>query len=53
MHGSEHASGSLAYGLAVLFLLCFIFNAGLAAYYWFGSKNKRLTLVWAPSLFSS
>jgi hypothetical protein len=47
MHGSEHASG-LAYGLAVFYFLCFLLNAGLAAYYWTFSKNKPQLLLWGP-----
>jgi hypothetical protein len=46
MHGSEHASASLAYGLAIFYLLCVLLNAGLVAYYLFAAKNKARALIW-------
>src|SRR4051812_31981551 len=45
MHGSEHASG-LAYGLAVFYLLCFVLNAGFAAYYWLSARDKAGAGLW-------
>jgi hypothetical protein len=43
MHGS---SASLAYGLAIFYLLCFLFNAAVAAYYWCGYKDKKPATIW-------
>jgi hypothetical protein len=46
MPGSEHASASLATGLAVFYLLCVVFNAGLAAYYWHAGRDRTRAMVW-------
>jgi Cytochrome b(C-terminal)/b6/petD len=44
MHGSEHAS-DLGYGLAAFYLLCFLLNVGIAAFYQ-SAKNKAQALLW-------
>jgi hypothetical protein len=46
MHGSEHASASFGYGLAVFYLLCVLFNGGFAAYYWYTAKDRTRAAVW-------
>ncbi len=42
----EHASGSLAVGLAVFYFLCVLLNAGFVAYHWFVSKNRTQVTIW-------
>jgi hypothetical protein len=46
MHGSDQASASFAYGLVGFYVLCFLLNAGFAAYYWFVSKNQKQAILW-------
>jgi hypothetical protein len=46
MHGSDNANASLAYGLAVFYLLCVLLNAGFAAYYWYAARDKTRAAVW-------
>ncbi len=46
MHGSANTPG-LAYGLAIFFFLCFVLNAGFAAYYWYSAKDKAQAGLWA------
>src|SRR5262249_14854002 len=37
---------SLAYGLALFYLVCFGLNAGFAAYHWFVSRNRSQAALW-------
>jgi hypothetical protein len=46
MHGPTPATPSLAYGLAVFYLLCLLLNLGFAAYHWTRTKDRVQALVW-------
>jgi hypothetical protein len=46
MHGSEHASPSVSYGLAAFYVLCVLLNVGFAAYHWYVSRNKAQAALW-------
>lgn len=43
----EHASPTLAYGLASFYFLCVLLNVGIAAYYWSSAKDKARAGLWA------
>ncbi len=46
MHGPEHDSPALAYGLASFYVVCVLLNLGFAAYYWFSAKDKGQATLW-------
>jgi hypothetical protein len=46
MHGPDYTSPTLAFGLAVFYLLCVVLNVGYAAYQYYVNKDRGQSLLW-------